>query len=225
MYWVAEMRSRIFSGKIRFFTERLPKNFEYKVWKSSSRGTRGSGLFFVFFWEKGGFLLSVCRKNLNKGDDGLSAFIGGCQCRAPVGTGDFRKFLKFFLKTGAKTYPCLAITPIEGHLVAGFGWIRLFSKKAGKTLIVFKKIPNIRYGCFLLGKAKKGGDSGFWAETMKKTKDFRKKLRFLLSVCQKNLNIHNEQTARKDQLPAKRKEEWMQQTVKRIIKNGRTGMS
>jgi transposase-like protein len=60
---------------------------------------------------------------------------------------------------------------------------------------------------------------------MKKTKDFRKKLRFLLSVCQKNLNIHNEQTARKDQLPAKRKEEWMQQTVKRIIKNGRTGMS
>jgi len=125
-----------------------------------------------FFSGKGGFLLSVCRKNLNKGDDGLSAFIGGCQCRAPVGTGDFRKFMKFFLKTGAKTYPCLAITPIEGHLVAGFGWIRLFSKKAGKTLIVFKKIPNIRYGCFLLGKAKKGGDSGFWAETMKKTKDF-----------------------------------------------------
>ena len=91
-----------FFGKRRFFTERLPKNFEYKVWKSSSRGTRGPGLFFVFFWEKGGFLLSVCRKNLNKGDDGLGAFIGGCQCRAPAGTGDFRKFLKFFLKTGAK---------------------------------------------------------------------------------------------------------------------------
>jgi len=126
-------------------------------------GNLRSGTFFRFFSEKLRFLLSVCQKNLNKGDDGLSAFIGGCQCRAPVGTGDFRKFLKFFLKTGAKTYPCLAITPIEGHLVAGFGWIRLFSKKAGKTLIVFKKNPNIRYGRFLKKVEKKVNDFGFFA--------------------------------------------------------------
>lgn len=131
-------KSRFFFGKIRFFTERLPKNFEYKAWKCSSRGTRDPELFFVFFWEKGGFLLSVCQKNLNKGGDGFPRGLQGPRtCGAPVGTGDFRKFMKFFLKTGAKTYPCLAITPIEGHLVAGFGWIRLFSKKAEKTLIVF----------------------------------------------------------------------------------------
>ena len=75
---------------------------------------------------------------------------------ATVGTGDFRKFLKFFLKTGAKIYPSLAITPIEGHLVAGFGWLRLFFQKAGKTLIVFKKIPNIRSGGLLKKVEKKG---------------------------------------------------------------------
>ena len=155
------MRSRIFFGKMRFFTERLPKNFEYKAWKVFVTGNSRSGTFFRFFSGNGGFLLSVFQKNLNKGDDGLGAFIGGCQCRAPVGTGDFRKFLIFFLKTGAKTYPCLAITPIEGHLVAGFGWIRLFSKKAGKTLIILKKNPNIRSGCFLLGKAKRGAIPDF----------------------------------------------------------------
>ena len=58
----AEMRSRIFSGKIRFFTERLPKNFEYKVWKSSSRGTRGPGLSFVFFGKKAVFYWAFSKK-------------------------------------------------------------------------------------------------------------------------------------------------------------------
>ena len=59
---------------------------------------------------------------------------------------------------------------------------------------------------FFWERRKMGCDSGFWAEAMKKSKDFRKKLRFLLSVCRKNLNIHNEHTVREDQLPAKRKE-------------------
>ena len=153
-------------------------------------GDSRSGTFFRFFSEKCSFLLSVFRKNLNKEDEGWGAFIGGCRCRAPVGTVDSEKFLKFFLKSGAKTYPSLAITPIEGHFVAGIGKIRLF-----------------------------------WGRDHKKSKDFRKKLGFLLSVCRKNLNIHNEHTAREDQLPAKRKEERMQQTVKRIIKNRRTDMS
>ena len=76
---------------------------------------------------------------------------------------------------------------------------------------------------------KRVNDSGFFAYVIggghEKSKDFWKKVRFLLSVCRKNLNIHNEHTAREDQLPAKRKEEWMQQTVKLIIKNRRTGMS
>ena len=120
-----------FSGKDAFFTEHLPKNFEYTVWTVVRHGEFRSGTFFVFFGEKGGFLLSVCRKNLNKGDDGLSAFIGGCQCRAPVGTGDFRKILKFFLKTGAKTYPCLAITPLERCFV-GSGKTTFFKEKSEK---------------------------------------------------------------------------------------------
>ena len=76
---------------------------------------------------------------------------------------------------------------------------------------------------------KRVNDSGFFAYVRdgdhEKSKVFWKKVRFLLSVCRKNLNIHNEHTARKDQLPAKRKEERMQQTVKRIIKNRRTDMS
>ena len=36
----------LFLKKCPFPFDRLPKNFEYKVWKSSSRGTRGPGLFF-----------------------------------------------------------------------------------------------------------------------------------------------------------------------------------
>jgi len=103
MYWVAEMRSRIFFGKMRFFTERLPKNFEYKAWKVFVTGNSRSGTFFRFFSEKLRFLLSVCQKKLNKGGDGFSRGLQGPRtCVAPVGTGDFRKFLKFFLKTGAK---------------------------------------------------------------------------------------------------------------------------
>ena len=98
-----------------------------------------------------------------------------------------------------------------------------------KSLSIFKKNPNIRYGRFLKKVEKKVNDFGFFAYVIggghKKTKDFRKKLRFLLSVCRKNPNIRNEHTAREDQLPAKRKEERMQQTVKRIIKNRRTDMS
>ena len=75
-----------FLRKDAFFTDRLPKNFEYKVWRSSSRGTRGPGLFSVFFSEKCGFLLSVCRKNLNKGGDGFLRGRQGisvpcCDCR------------------------------------------------------------------------------------------------------------------------------------------------
>ena len=130
MYRVAEMRSRIFSGKIRFFTERLPKNFEYKAWQVFVTGNSRSGTFFRFFWEKGGFLLIVCRKNLNKGDDGLGAFIGGCQCRAPAGTGDFRKIFEIFSEIRGQNTTCLAITPIEGHLVTGE--YDFFSKKPEK---------------------------------------------------------------------------------------------
>ena len=82
------------------------------------------------------------------------AIIGEWRCRAPARMVDPEKILNFFQKTGANLPPCLAITPIEGHLVTGGK--RLFFKKAGKTLIVFKKNPNIRYGSFLKKVEKKG---------------------------------------------------------------------
>ena len=123
-----------------------------------------------------------------------------CTCR----DGGFQKNFEIFSENRGQNTTCLAITPIEGHLVAD----------PGKTTF-FQKNPNIRSGSFLKKVEKRVNDSGFFAYVIgdghEKSKDFRKKLGFLLSVCRKNLNILNEQTARKDQLPAKRKEEWMQQ--------------
>ena len=55
--------------KRRFFIDRLPKKFEYMAWKEFVAGN--SRDFFRFFSEKGGFLLSVYRKKLNKGSDGF----------------------------------------------------------------------------------------------------------------------------------------------------------
>ena len=137
-----------------------------------------------------------------------------------------KNFWNFFWNQGPK-YDLPGNNPDRG--TSRHRGKRLFFKKAGKTLIVFKKNPNIRSGGLLKKVEKRVNDFGFFAYVIggghEKSKDFRKKLRFLLSVCRKNLNIHNEHTARKEQLPAKRKEERMQQTVKRIIKNRRTGMS
>ena len=56
----------------------------------------------------------------------------------PLGRWISEKFLKFLLKTGAKTYPSLAITPIEGHLVVESGENDFF-EKVGKSLIVPEK--------------------------------------------------------------------------------------
>ena len=74
------------------------------------------------------------------------------RCACPDGR--FRKIFEIFSEIRGQNTICLAITPIEGHLVTGRE--RLCFKKAGKTLIVFKKNPNIRYGSFLKKVEKKG---------------------------------------------------------------------
>ena len=146
-----------------------------------------------------------------------------CTCR----DGGFQKNFEIFSENRGQNSTCLATTPIEGHFVAGFGKKRLFSKKSRKNPDRFQK--NSEYTVWKVFFRKRVNISPFFAYIRggreSESKLFSKKVHFSLSVCRKNLNIPNEQTARKDQLPAKRKEEWMQQTVKRIIKNGRTGMS
>ena len=94
-----------------------------------------------------------------------------CTCR----DGGFQKNFEIFSEIRGQNTTCLAITPIEGHLVAGFVWIRLFFKKAGKTLIIFKKIRIYGLEVFLRKVAKRGSDSGFLTETIKKIERFSEK--------------------------------------------------
>ena len=53
-------------------------------------------------------------------------------------------FKMFFQKAGTKIAHWVAITPVEAHADI----FLFFLKKAGKSLIIFKKITNIRFGKF-----------------------------------------------------------------------------
>ena len=106
------VRLPTFFEKNSKISDRLRKNYEYTARKVFWKKSEHFAIFCVctgwqkwgvgFFSEKCSFLLSVFQKTLNKGDEGWGAFIGGCRCRAPAGTVDSEKFLKFFLKSGAK---------------------------------------------------------------------------------------------------------------------------
>ena len=128
-----------FLGKRRIFTDRLPKNFEYKAWKVFVTGNSRSGTFFRFFSGNGGFLLSVFQKNLNKGDDGLGAFIGGCQCRAPAGTGDFRKIFEIFSEIRGQNIPLPGNNPDRGTSRRRIRMFTTFFPKSRKNLDRFQK--------------------------------------------------------------------------------------
>ena len=150
--------------------------------------------FFSFFSEKGGFLLSVSQKNLNKGGDGFPRDRQGMVAPSSLlGRVISEKFI-FVSENRGKNSTCLATTPIEGHFVAGFGKKRLFSKKSRKNPDRFQK--NSEYTVWKVFFRKRVNISPFFAYIRggreSESKLFSKKVRFSLIVCRKNLNKWNE---------------------------------
>lgn len=122
----------IFSEKSGFLLSVFQKNANIRLGKIVLHGKLAGRDFFS---GKDVFLLSTCRKKLNKGSDGLQRVHRVLRsCR----DGRIRKIFEIFPENRGQNTTCLAITPIEGHLVVGPGK-RLFFKKKPKNLDQFQK--------------------------------------------------------------------------------------
>ena len=154
MYWAAERKNQDFFEKSPFFSDRLPKFFEYKAWKISS--VVNVSRFFAYvrdareakselFLKKVWFSLIVCRKNLNKGDEGLRRDHRWMTVSRTCPDERNRKIFENFSENRGHFATCLAVTPIESFC-ARAKKSRFLSEKSGFLLSVFQKNANIRLG-------------------------------------------------------------------------------